>query len=238
MTEEAVAESITIPARFNGPLGSGNGGYTCGVIAGLVDGVAEVTLRSPPPLDSPLRAIRRDGSILVFDGGTLIAEAAVIEPWEAATPPAPSLAEAEEATRHYAGHTTHEFPTCFVCGPQRSDGLGVFPGPAGGGAVAAPWRPDSSLPLRDGTIADEIVWAALDCPGAWSAARDFTVEPVVLGRMSAQLLAPILPDVPYVVFAWETSAEGRKSFTGTAIAAADGTVLATARQTWLTLQRR
>jgi hypothetical protein len=40
-------EHLTIGARFNGPDGSANGGYTCGRIAALMGGNAEVTLRSP-----------------------------------------------------------------------------------------------------------------------------------------------------------------------------------------------
>jgi hypothetical protein len=30
-------ETLTIDARFNGPDGSANGGYTCGRIAGLLE---------------------------------------------------------------------------------------------------------------------------------------------------------------------------------------------------------
>ena len=45
----------TIDPRFNGPPGSGNGGYACGLVAGLLGGPAEVTLRLPPPLGTPLR---------------------------------------------------------------------------------------------------------------------------------------------------------------------------------------
>jgi hypothetical protein len=51
--------TLTIPARFNGPPSSANGGYTCGLVAGLVGTeVASVSLRAPPPLERPL-AVRR-----------------------------------------------------------------------------------------------------------------------------------------------------------------------------------
>ena len=39
---------LTIPSRFNGPAGVGNGGYVCGRIAAYVDGPAAVTLRRRP----------------------------------------------------------------------------------------------------------------------------------------------------------------------------------------------
>ena len=41
---------VAIPARFNGPSGSGHGGYCAGLTASGVDGLAEVSLRRPPPL--------------------------------------------------------------------------------------------------------------------------------------------------------------------------------------------
>lgn len=62
---------IIVDPRFNGPPGSANGGYVCGLVAGLLGApAAEVTLRSPPPLGRPLRW---DGERL-WDGETLIAE--------------------------------------------------------------------------------------------------------------------------------------------------------------------
>ena len=48
--------AVMIPRRFNGPPDSGNGGYSCGVVAALLDAPAvEVTLRAPPPLERELR---------------------------------------------------------------------------------------------------------------------------------------------------------------------------------------
>ena len=70
----AVSESFTIARRFRGPESSGNGGYTCGLVAGFVDGDAEVTLRRPPPLDRPLAVSREGSRVLVHDGPDLIAE--------------------------------------------------------------------------------------------------------------------------------------------------------------------
>ena len=60
------APEMIIAGRFNGPDGSGNGGYSAGLFAlaasgGHGDGV-EVTLRLPPPLDTPLELV--DGRVL------------------------------------------------------------------------------------------------------------------------------------------------------------------------------
>src|SRR5204863_395973 len=72
---------LTIPSRFNGPAGVGNGGYVCGRIAAYIDGPATVTLRRPPPLDTPMTVERDDeGSVRVRHGRTLIAGSALIGP--------------------------------------------------------------------------------------------------------------------------------------------------------------
>ena len=64
--------AILIDSRFRGPDDSGNGGYSCGVIAREHGGAElEVTLRLPPPLDEWLR-LDADGR--VWDDHALVAE--------------------------------------------------------------------------------------------------------------------------------------------------------------------
>ena len=50
-------------------------------------------------------------------------------------PAAPEYLQAVEASRHYAGFRYHRFPTCFVCGTQRTRGDGMRGGP---GRLLAP----------------------------------------------------------------------------------------------------
>ena len=116
-----------------------------------------MTLRVPPPLDTELGVERTDGGVRIWDGETLVAEAAPAE--LDVDPPAVSLAEAETAAARYTGFDEHEFPECFVCGPARrpGDGLRIFPGEVRPGLVAAPWAARA--------VAPEIVWATIDCPG-------------------------------------------------------------------------
>ena len=47
-------DTLVLDPHFNGPPGTAAGGYACGAIGELVDGPAEVTLRTPPPLGVPL----------------------------------------------------------------------------------------------------------------------------------------------------------------------------------------
>jgi hypothetical protein len=162
-------EPLTIPARFNGPPASANGGYTCGRVAELV-GAEEVTvsLRRPPPLERRLEVVRDGERVELRDGdGDVVAEG-FPETLGIDVPDPVSPAEAAEASaaglERWAAN--HPFPSCVVCGPERArrDGLRVFPGPLRDGMYAAPWTPDASLAGGDGRVRTEFVWAALDCP--------------------------------------------------------------------------
>jgi hypothetical protein len=230
-----VPETITIARRFRGPEESGNGGYTCGLLAGLHGGRApKVTLRLPPPLDRELDVVREDGRLSLRDGGALVAECVAGE--IALDAPVPvTLEEAERAASRYEGFERHAFPTCFVCGPERGthDGLRIFAGPVegGGGVVAAPWTPD--LSLADGEVVrPEFAWAALDCPGAFAVGFASRGE-TVLGRFTADVRS--LPRVgePHVVVGWPLGEDGRKLYAGTALFDAAGKLLALARATWI-----
>ncbi len=227
-------EQVVVDQRFNGPPESGNGGYVCGVVAGLVGGTAEVTLRRPPPLDRPLQVARlNDGAVALRDGEAVIAEA---EPAsvEIDIPEPVGFSDAEEAARSYVGFRHHPFPTCFVCGPKREegDGLRIFPGPvAGRDIVAAPWTPDASLADKNGQVRSEIVWAALDCPSGFAVTTFETVA--VLGRLAAKLIAPVRPGERCVLTGWPLGEDGRKLYSGTALFSHSGELRAVARATWV-----
>jgi hypothetical protein len=230
-----VSDSIFIARRFRGPEESGNGGYTCGLVAGFVDGDAEVTLRRPPPLERPLAVTREGERVLVHDGPDLVADS-VPARLEIEVPPPPTPAEAESAARAYAGLERHFFPDCFVCGPARApgDGLRLFPGwVAGRDLVAAPVYADASLPATGGFLPREIAWSLLDCPGAWAMEREMEETGVVLGRMAARIVAPVPVGTTGVAMGWPLGRDGRKLYSGTALFGAAGTLYGFARQTWI-----
>ena len=222
-----MAETLIIPRRFNGPPQSANGGYASGLVAQLLGGEAEVTLRSPPPLDTPLEVVESNTSVELRDGETLVAvgEPVELDVGAVGIPDPVSLEEAEAARKRYAGFEHHAYSTCFTCGPDRSDGLGIFPGPAAGrDVVAAPWLPPSS------ETPPEFVWAALDCPSGW-AVDEWGRQDVLLGRLAAKLLAPVHSGEPHVVIGWPRGSDGRKRFAGSAIFTADGELVAFSRST-------
>lgn len=214
---------MRLAPRFNGPPGSANGGVTAGRLAAYVGAAAvEVTLRRPPPLGVDLRVDASGGTARLLDGEALVAEA-VPSAVEIEVPDPVSLDRAREAESGYGGLVAHPFPTCFVCGTERPDGLGLRPGPLDEGRAAASWTPADDDPV--------MVWAALDCPGGW--ATDLPGRPLVLGRMALEHRGSLRPGEPHVVMAWTTRAEGRKVHTGTSLHGPDGQLVAVARATWL-----
>jgi hypothetical protein len=231
-----LSSTIVIERRFHGPPESGNGGYTCGLLSSFVNEPAQVTLRSPPPLDRPLSVVRRGRRAELFDGNRLVAEAqrTELEPLELPRPP--GHADAERAAGAYSGFREHAFPTCFVCGPERApgDGLRIFAGPVEGssGIVAAPWTPAPNLDRSDGRVRREFVWAALDCPGAFAVGYPGRGQ-TLLGRLAVQLES--LPRIGErcIVVGWPLGEDGRKLYAGTALYGETGDVCAWARATWI-----
>jgi len=218
---------VTFPRRFRGPLTSANGGYTSGRLAAFFEANAvEVTLRLPPPLERPLDVQRDGDAALLFDGDAVVAEARVSE--LDLDPPAPvSFTAAEQASSRFVRIGNPVFGECFVCGIRdEGDGLGIYAGPVAGREPvhAAPWTVREASP--------ELVWAAIDCPGAYAVGAAGRGD-LVLGRMTARVLR--LPQVGdrCVVVSWPIREEGRKLFAGTALFAGDGELLAGARQVWI-----
>ena len=220
--------TVTIERRYRGPLHSGNGGYSAGLLAEFVDGPAEVTLRLPPPLERPLRVAERDGGVVLLDGDALVAEAvpAVVE---LELPEPPSSAQAREAESRHVHFGSENFAECFSCGFRSEDGLCIQVGPVdGGGLHAAIWT------ARE--VSAPVVWAAIDCPGAYAVGGPGRGE-VVLGRMAAEIRRLPEEGEECVVAAWPLGEDGRKLSAGTALFGAAGEPLAWARQTWIEPRR-
>src|SRR5215468_1682500 len=236
--------ALTIPSRFCGPSGIGNGGYVSGRIAAYVDGPATVTLRRPSPLDTPMAVEQDEGSVRVFRDRTLLAEAAPApddRALEITDTLSPAQARAAAGRARYFADPV--FPDCFVCGMSRQpgDGLRIFPGPVPGRALwAAPWAPDPSVTGADGRVRPEVVWAALDCPSGIAAAEAAGLSldtAILLGRMTATLAALPAPGGQCLVIAWPGGHDGRKLLAGSALLGPTGEVLAAATAVWLTVPR-
>lgn len=233
-----MTSGIIIPSRFNGPPNSGNGGFSCGVLAAFIDGPARVRLHVPPPLDTPMAVKENDeGGMSMYAGDTQVGSA-YPAPFELEVPPAPALEAARDASKRYLCYEGHVFPTCFVCGPGRPghDGLELFAGPVNDWKVlASPWEPGEDLLDDHGMVRPEIVWSALDCPGYFACMGE-NIRPAVLGELQARLVSAVAGRQKLVVYAWPLGEDGRKLYAGSAVATRSGEVLAYARSTWILLK--
>jgi hypothetical protein len=232
-----VPEEITIPARFNGPPASANGGYTCGVVAGLVGAEeATVSLRLPPPVGRPLRVERDGAQVELYDGDARVAEGGpaelLLDVPDAITPEEAAAASVAWRDRWV---DPHPFPTCFVCGPDREpgDGMRVFPGALRAGMFAADWTPDESLDDGSGHVRPECVWAALDCPTSAPVANFASGPAMVLARLTARLGCSVVVGEPHAILAWPLAVDGRKHVGACALFDSAGRLLCASQALWI-----
>lgn len=232
----AKRHSVRVASRFCGPPGSGNGGYTVGLLSKHVGPQAEVTLKRPVPLDETMHVVGDSGNDAALMHGDV--EIAIARKAELAieVPEGITFARAAAARTRYLGYRSHPFPKCFVCGTGRScdEAMCLFTGQVDADVVASSWVPSAELVCRTGEVTPELVCAALDCPGAWSLLSAGGIAgPIVLGRMTYRVDRPIIPAERYVVMGWALGRERRKSFCGTAIYDAAGEICAAAYSTWI-----
>ena len=234
----SAARSLVIDPRFQGPPDSGNGGYVAGMLAREIGTSAEVRLRAPAPTTRALRIEREREAALLYDGTQLIAEARPGDPG-IEPPAAPSFERAQEAARNYLGFVRHPLPNCFVCGPARADGDGlrVFAGPlADSDLVAAPWIPHSELvDPATGGIAQEFLWAALDCPGVFAFGPS-NERFMLLGTLAARMVGTVQAGERCVIVGWPLGRSGRKHFSGTALFGDGGELRGIAHATWIEIE--
>ncbi|PKN19884.1 MAG: hypothetical protein CVU71_05815 [Deltaproteobacteria bacterium HGW-Deltaproteobacteria-6] len=235
---------VTIPSKYKGPPDIANGGYVCSLFAEYIDGVIDVMIKRPTPLDRELQICTGgDGIYYLMDGDQMIIQA---KPgtMDLAVPDAPTYEEAVRAAAasialkptpytHVTGHGIH--PICFCCGADvpEGEGLKIHPGQVlGTNMVAAPWTPSMEYGDKQGYVLPEFIWTALDCPGAYALWELTDAKPGFLGRLIGQIEKPLCCDEPCVVAAWPTGSDGRKLYTGTALFDSQGHIIGRSLATW------
>jgi len=245
-------ETIVIQERFRGPPTSGNGGYVCGAFGELLTRgnhalpnhqAAQVTLRAPTPLDTPMGVSRGDASLSIHHGDTLIADAKLVG-LVLDVPPAPSFDEAQavrdqspacarNASRHFPDKIGFH-PLCFCCGAEHpDDGLHVEAAPLRNGEiVAAAWQTHARWGDAAGNVPPCFLWTALDCPGQFAFYAG-GIRTGMLGQLAARIEHPVRAGERCVVTGWRIGVEGKRHYAGTAVFNEAGTLCAYAKAIWV-----
>jgi len=230
--------TISIPARFCGPVASANGGYASGLLAGFIDGPASVTLKAPPPLETPLTVERIEPgkSVRLMHGKQEIATATSTS-LEVTPPPIPTQEDLKAARKSYLdGAPRHPLPGCFVCGPGRheGDGLRIFAGATPNSSVNADiWVPGNDLADEEGLVRKEFLWAAMDCPSAWATRIPLHNKLILLGRLSADIRLRPKPGDKLTIAAWPVDTDGRKHFSNVVVFDENTEIIAIASAIWI-----
>ncbi|WP_417514697.1 hypothetical protein [Minwuia sp.] len=227
-------QQIVVERRFQGPTQSANGGYIAGVLAELIDGPAEITLRSPPPLETPMQIVETEEGFELRHEGALVGS---VKPgtFSVEIPEKPSDAAVLAALPNYRGAKNSPIPHCFVCGVKGEVGrtLRVFASPVEGhDLVAAKWEAHPGLADTEGRIPERYVFAALDCPGAYAFHDEAGVN-MLLGRIAGEVTGTVMAGELCTVLAWRMGTKGRKAWAGSAVLNARDEVVASAYATWI-----
>ena len=229
--------SFTIDPRYCGPARSGNGGYVCGQLCNFIDGPARAKLIAPPPLNSEIRVVADGAGVTAYAGDVKIgmAEPASVEIELPQIPTEPGVRAAHAA--YLEDIESHPIAHCFVCGPKRKpgDGLRLFTGPVPDSSVNADfWVPEDDFAAEDGLIRPEILWAALDCPTAFSL-RHGNTKLCLLGALTAEVRRRPKPGETLTVMAWPRGVDGRKNYADGALIDDHGEIVAAANAVWIEL---
>jgi len=234
--------SLRIDGWFQGPTGSGQGGWTAQRFTEQIDQPITTAMRAPVPLDTDLR-IGRSGDewSLVDESGDGPVTIMVARPWTplfADTEPV-AVADARAARARFPDIVhRHPVPHCFSCGIQH-DSMNVHAGPLGDGRFATDWRPPSWSIDESGAVDLGVLWAALDCTAAWYVSSSVAQRSPVTAQFAIEVPGPIEPETTYSLVSWSGDQpaewDGRKRHAASVAFAHDGTCVARSVSFWIAL---
>lgn len=237
---------MRIPQVFQGPTGSGQGGWTTARFLDIVGQPATVGIRAPIPLDTDLVVVEAtDGS----DGDdvwhlvdptsetpTIIMEARRWDPEFASTEPI-TLDQAREAGNRFPLNADdHPVPNCFSCGLQ-PESMNVRAGPLGDGRFAAIWSAPEWAIGADGSVDGAVLWAALDCTAGWYTGIEGGIRSSFTVQYAVEVSKAVEPGESYALVGWNGDGppywDGRKRTGASAAFDKSGICIARSRSFWV-----
>ncbi len=230
--------SFRITPRYEGPRGSGQGGWAAARFAERVDVPLTIALRAPIPFDTDLSVVD-DGADrwrLVTDDDVTIM---IGETWTGDFPTTRpvSIDEAAGARVEFGEHPEeHPAPVCFSCGAQ-ADSMHVHPGPLADGRFATDWTVPDWTRRADGSVEPGAVWAAIDCTAAWFATQTDGRRTALTAQFTAELVGPVEVGETYALVGWsgdhDPGWDGRKRHAASAAFDREGRCVARSTSLWI-----
>ncbi len=229
---------VRVGTWFQGPTGSGQGGWTAAAFERAIGAPVSVAIKAPIPLETDLE-IHRVGDTwqLAGSGATPVL---IATPWVPDVPDtAPvSIEEAAEASTRFPLFEDHPVPVCFSCGLEH-DSMGVHAGELADGRWSSAWTAPEWAAQPDGTADPGALWAAIDCCQAWFAGNAGGRRHSVTVQIAVEIAEPIRPGETYALVAWAGDYldgwDGRKRGACGAVFAGDGRCVARSRTFWVAL---
>ena len=236
----AAVTAIRIPHRFEGPPGTGQGGYTAARVLDAIGGVGSVAFRSPIPLEEDLSLDQQahDHWTLSASTGVTVLDITRWEPTWATISPV-SIADAT-AARHRFEYSADNHPAhhCFSCGAQ-SGSMQVHAGPLSDGRYGTDWTVPEWASGDDGVVDHAVAWAAVDCTAAWFVCGSGDQRPAFTVQLAVEVLEPLVAGETYALVAsqgdYPFEWNGRKRGACSAAFAADGRLMVRSRSFWVAL---
>ena len=112
---ETTTHAARVASRFCGPPGSGNGGYTVGMVGKRLGQEVEVTLKRPIPVDETMQVVADPAGVAaLLHTDTEIASARVVE-LDLDVPDGITFSQAAAARASFPGYQAH---------PKKETGIG------------------------------------------------------------------------------------------------------------------
>ncbi len=235
---------IRVGSWYQGPTGTGQGGWTAHRFAERIREPVTVALRAPIPLDTDLTIVEtgdehdRGWELVTGDRAPIMLAAR----WDPSFPETEPVAIDEaNAARARFGATVpeHPVPYCFSCGLQR-DSMRVHAGPLGDDRFATDWTVPDWAVRPGGGVDEGALWAALDCCAAWWVGYSRDARTALTVQYAVEVLAPLEPAADYSLVAWagddDAEWDGRKRRAASAAFAADGTCVARSVSLWVSVR--
>jgi hypothetical protein len=238
----SIDDTIRIGGWFQGPTGSGQGGWTAHRFTERIAQPITTAMRAPVPLETELTIVDKgDEWLLIDESADDPVTVMVAQPWDpefADTEPV-SVADAKAARARFSDFVAdHPVPYCFSCGVQH-DSMQVHAGPLGDGRFAADWKAPDWAAFESDAVDPGVLWAALDCTAAWYVAYSRQERSPVTAQFAVEIGQPLEPDITYSLVSWSgdhpAKWDGRKRHAASAAFAPDGTCVARSVSFWIAI---